>query len=258
MLRALNPVCLLALSLSAAIPAVAQSPWNGTWKLNQAKSHMTGQSYTVTKNGNMYHYTDGSFEYNYACDGKDYPTMGGETLSCHQTPTTQESTVKVNGKTVAVMHGQLEPDGRSFHGTRTNMLPGGGTTVSKATFTRVGQGTGWTGTWQMSSVSQDHPDVIIYKVTGNSMHLDSPDDHTSWDGKLDGTPAAAHGPTVPAGMMVSEKAEGPRKLTGELSVNGKQLEHWEDSLSPDGKSITELSWNPAKPNEKQTYIFEKQ
>lgn len=256
--RAFFSACIAALTFVAAVPAVAQSPWNGTWKLNPSKSQMTGETFTVTRNGNMYHYKNGNFEYDYACDGKEYPIFGGQTMSCQQTPTTEETTVKLNAKTVAVMRDQLEPDGNAFKGTRTNMLPDGGTTVDKATFTRVGQGTGWTGTWKLSSAALDHPSVMIYKVEGDSMHFESPEDHTTWDGKLDGTPAAPHGPTVPGGMMISEKTEGPHKLVGEVAANGKQLWHWEDSLSADGKSFTEVGWNVAKPDEKQTYIFEKQ
>ena len=80
MLRTLSSVCLLVF---AAFPALAQSPWNGTWKLNQARSHMTGDTFTLTKAGGKYHYDGGSVQYDYACDGKDYPTLGPD-----GTPTT--------------------------------------------------------------------------------------------------------------------------------------------------------------------------
>lgn len=257
MLRAFRPTLFLALTLSAAA-ALAQSPWNGTWKLNQAKSHMTGDTYTVTKSGNKYHYNGGSLQYDFACDGKDYPTIGGETVSCHETPTTRDSTVKQNGKTVATVHRQLDPGDNSYSATRTEMLAAGGTTITKSRFTRVGQGTGMNGTWKSASTSSNHVEAISFKVDGNSMHVDIPEQHISWDGKLDGTPAAVHGPDVPQGLTVAEKAEGPRKMVSDVSIGGKHVAHSEDTLNADGKSFTELSWDPAKPNEKQTYVFEKQ
>ena len=255
---AIRSVCLFALTLALAIPALAQSPWSGTWKLNQAKSKLTGDTYTVTSVGDKYHYDGGSLQYDFACDGKDYPTIGGETVSCHETSTTRDTVVKQNGKAVATIHRQIDPDGHSYTGTRTDMLASGGTTVSKTVFTRVGQGGGFSGTWKSASTSSNRVEPFILKVNGDSMHMEVPEERLTWDGKLDGTPAAVHGPDIPEGLTVSEKAEGPNKLVSDIALGGKHLQHAEDTLSADGKSFSEISWDPAKPNEKQTSVFEKQ
>ncbi|HEV2578708.1 MAG TPA: hypothetical protein VGU25_15995 [Acidobacteriaceae bacterium] len=257
MLRAIHPICLLALAFSA-IPALAQSPWNGTWKLNQAKSHMTGDTYTLTKSGDTYHMNGGSFQFDYACDGKDYPIFGGETVSCKETPTTVDSVYKQNGKTVQTTKHQLDASGKSYTSISTNMLAAGGTTVSKTTFTRVGQGTGFTGTWKSTSTSTNHVETFTLAVNGNSLHVDVPEEHVTWEGKLDGTPAAVHGPNVPDGVMISEKLEGPKKMVSDVTVDGKHVSHSEDTMNADGKSYTEITWDPTKPNEKQTYVYEKQ
>src|SRR5581483_10689804 len=113
MLRAFYAICLAALTLSAA--ALSQSPWNGTWKLNQAKSHMT----------------EDSFQFDYACDGKDYPIFGGETVSCKETPTTLDSVYKQNGKTVQTTKRQLDASGKTYTSTSTSTLAAGGTIISK-------------------------------------------------------------------------------------------------------------------------------
>jgi hypothetical protein len=257
MLRAIYPICLAALTLSATA-ALAQAQWNGTWKLNQAKSHMTGDTHTVTKSGNKYHYDGGSVAYDFACDGKDYPTIGGETVSCRETPTTLDSTYKHNGKTEQTIKRQLDAGGKSYSSTSTYFIPAGGTNITKTTFTRVGQGSGMAGTWKSVSTSSSHVGSFIMKATGNSMHFESPEDHATWDGKLDGTPAAVHGPDMPNGMMVSEKLEGPRRMVTAVSMGDKHIWHAEDTLSADGKSFTEVGWDPAKPNEKQTTVYEKQ
>lgn len=255
--RAFYPICLAALTLSA-IPMLAQSPWNGTWKLNQARSHMTGDTHTVTKSGNKYHYNGGSVGYDFACDGKDYPTIGGETVSCKETPTTLDSTYKQNGKLEQTIKRQLDSGGNTYIGTTTYMIPAGGTSVTKTTFTRVGQGTGMAGTWKSTSTSSNHVGTFTFQVSGNSMHVDVPEEHATWDGKLDGTPAAVHGPDVPDGLMISEKLEGSKKMVGEVTMGSKHVGHSEDTLSADGKSFSEINSDPAKPNEKQTYVYEKQ
>jgi hypothetical protein len=257
MLRAFFPISLLALTFSA-IPALAQSPWNGTWKLNQAKSQMTGDTHTLTKSGNKYHLNEGSVEYDFACDGKDYPIFGGEAVSCKETPTTLDSTYKQSGKIVQTINRQMDPSGKTYRSTGTYILAAGGTTITKTSYTRVGQGTGMAGTWRSDSTSSNHVEAFTMRVSGNSMHMDLPEEHATWDGKLDGTPSAVHGPEVPNGLMLSEKAEGSNKLIGEAMVGDKRLGHSEDTLTADGKSFTEIDWDPAKPNEKQTYVYEKQ
>jgi hypothetical protein len=255
MLRTLSSVCLLVF---AAFPALAQSPWNGTWKLNQARSHMTGDTFTLTKAGGKYHYDGGSVQYDYACDGKDYPTFGGETVSCKDTATTLDSTYKQNGKLVQTTKRQLDAGGKSYTSTSTYMRPDGGSTVTKTTFTRVGQGTGMAGTWKTASTSSDHVGTFTMRMNGDSLHYESPEDHATWDGTLDGTPAPVKGPAIPDGLMVSEKLEGPNKMVSVATINGKEIGRSEDTLSADGKSFTEINWDPAKPNEKQTLIYEKQ
>jgi len=256
-MRTLHPVCLFALTFVTA-PLIAQSPWNGTWKLNQAKSHMTGDTYTLTKSADKYHYDGGSVQYDYACDGKDYPTFGGETVSCEESPTTLDSTYKQNGKLVQTTSRQLDAAGKTYTSTSTYMRPDGGKTVTKTTFTRVGQGTGMAGTWKRAATSSDHVGTFTMQVNGNSVHYASPEEHATWDGTLDGTPAPVKGPDIPNGLMVSEKLEAPNKMVSEAAIGGKVIGRAEDTLSADGKSFTEINWDPAKPNEKQTFIYEKQ
>lgn len=259
MLRAFRPAFFLAISLASA-SALAQSPWNGTWKLDQSKSHMTGTTYTLSKSGNMYHYKGAAVDYDFACDGKDYPIFqgSGRTVSCHDTPTSLDTTVKQNGKIVATIQRRLEPGGNRYSMIRTRSLPGGGTAIDKSMVTRVGQGSGIIGTWKMTSTTSNTPDVMILKVNGNTMSVEEPNSHQTWEGKLDGTPAPDRGPNVPNGIMITRKSEGPRKIVSDVSIGGKLVNHFEDTLSADGKSITEVDWAPSRTDEKHSYFYEKQ
>lgn len=257
MLRAIHPICLAALTVGV-IPALAQSPWNGTWKLNQAKSHLTGETFTLTKYGNKYHFNGGSFQFDYACDGKDYPIFGGETVSCRETPTAINSVYKQNGKIIGNTNDQLDASGKSYTSTRTDLRADGGKTVTKTTYARVGHGTGMADTWRSTATSSNHVGNFTIRVDGNSMHFESAEDHLTWDGKLDGTPVAPHSPDMPSDLLFSEKSEGPDKMITEVLIRGKDIWHSEDTMSPDHKSYTEISWDPAKPNEKQTTVYEKQ
>jgi hypothetical protein len=198
-------------------------------------------------------------KYEYACDGKDYPIPGDRTISCEETASTLTTTTKgKDGKTLWINRHELAPDGKTYKTMRTVMQADGGKAVENATVVRIGAGTGFAGTWKLTSEKTDSPVVVTYKVDGDSMHMEFPAFKLTWDGKLDGTPVQVNGPTGFAGFMMSKKAEGPNKIVTTEMTDGKPTDHYEDTLSPDGKTYSEVEWSPDKPNEKATGVFEKQ
>jgi len=73
-------VCLFAL-LGAAGSVAAENPFAGTWKRNQAKSHLTGDTVKFADAGSgAIRSTAGAIDYTFKTDGKAYP-MGGASLS---------------------------------------------------------------------------------------------------------------------------------------------------------------------------------
>jgi len=64
------------LSLFAVLPSfAADSPWAGTWKANNDKSHQTGETFTYTKtpDGMMHFDSGGPYPGTFRIDGKEYP-----------------------------------------------------------------------------------------------------------------------------------------------------------------------------------------
>lgn len=250
----------LAALAALAVPAfAANSPWDGTWKLNEAKSKMTGNTFTLSQSGGMFTYT-GEITYKFACDGKEYPIIADRTTSCSIHGNTYDSTWKASasGKTLATTHRELSPDGRTLTMATHEMRPDGSTADNTDTFTRVGTGSGITGTWKNTAVKHSAPDLFTLKLNGDVLHGEFPAYKEAVDTKTDGTPAPLHGPDIPDGVTVATKFEGPLKYMGKTVVNGKVF--WEeiDTVSADGKTLTVVSWAAAKPSEKQTFIYEKQ
>jgi hypothetical protein len=71
-----------ALTVAVVTPVfAADSPWDGSWKLDQTKSMMTGEtfSYTLTPDGKIQFSNGSTIMYTFACDGKPYPTFGTQT-----------------------------------------------------------------------------------------------------------------------------------------------------------------------------------
>jgi hypothetical protein len=258
MLQIFRYLAVIMFGCSLALPARAvSSAWDGTWKLNPDKSQLTGSTYSLTQSANIYHYKGNGVEFDFACDGKDYPLPGGETISCQETQNVLKSTIKRNGTVVQRIERQLAPNAKMYHMVRDSVRPDGKTTTESVTYTRVGPGNGFLGTWRITAASSDTPDTMVIKTQGDSMHVEHPFFQLAWDGKLDGTPAPLKGETAPQGAMIAEKEESS-KIAGTETMDGKPTLQWEDTLSKDGKSFTRMSWYPDHPDEKQTLVFDKQ
>jgi hypothetical protein len=51
---------------------------------------------------------------------------------------------------------------------------------------------------------------------------------------------------------------GDSKLTYEVKLKDKALDEGEQTLSADGKTLTDISWVAGKPDEKEIALYEKQ
>lgn len=241
-----------------AAPCLAASKWDGTWKLNQAKSKMTGSTVTISQNGNMYNVDTGAFKFSFACDGKDYHFLPDRTVSCTGSGNSYAMTWKINGKVQSTTRRTISSDGKTLTDVETGTRPDGTSYTDHETDIRVGSGTGMAGTWKSTMVKNSAPDSMVLKVNGDVLHFESLGYHETTDAKLDGTAAPVKGPTAPAGLMLSNKSDGPDKVVTVVTLNGKQLSQDVMTLSADGKTITDVSWTPGKESEKQTYVFDKQ
>jgi hypothetical protein len=206
----------------------------------------------------MYHEKSATTEYDLACDGKEYPTGGGGSASCQETATSLDETVKRGGKTLITIQRQLDPDGKTYKSIRTSTLPDGRAYVESSTFARVGEGSGFVGTWKRTSLQVNIPRSMVYRVTGDSMHIEVSPTELKWEGKLDGTPAPLTGPGQPAGLVMTRKADTPLQMTAVEILNGKPFEEFVDVLSSDGKTLTRTVTYPGDPDLKDTLVFEKQ
>ncbi len=256
----LSIACAALLSAGAATASAADSPWNGTWKLDPAKSKMTGATdvVAITPDG-RYTVTTSGLTYNFACDGKDYPVMDGHfTLACTKasdteldfvakTPTGEElsrtkRSVSDGGKTMTAETTGKSADGTPFH--------------SVDIFHKVSADKGFAGTWQNTKVQVDDISSFDVNATEDSITFNYPRRKATLTAKLDGTPAADEGPH-PDGVMISLKGDGPLTIHETDSLNGKDLEHDTMSVSQDGKSMT-IEVLRTDNSQKQIYVYDKQ
>jgi hypothetical protein len=246
------------LAMSAIPCLAAKQSWDGTWKLNEAKSKMTGSTVTISQSGTMYTLDTGTFKFSFACDGKDYHLLPDRTISCKGSGNSYTLVENVNGKSFATIKRQISADGKTLTDVTTGTRPDGTAYTDHETDTRVGGGSGMAGTWKETAVKNGAPAIMVLKVNGDVLHYGNPGYKETSDAKLDGTPAPIKGPTAPAGLMISNKSDGPNKVASSVTLNGKELGEDVMMLSADGKTITDISWTPGKESEKQTYVYDRQ
>jgi hypothetical protein len=246
--------------LSCCVLAQAQSAFVGTWKLNQAKSHLTGDTvtYSTTADGAMKEATAvGS--YTFKTDGHPYTTPFASTVTWKQsgpsTWTTEERqketllatniiSVSAGGKTMTIISSGTNPDGSDFHDTEV--------------FTRTAGTNGLMGTWKSEKMKSSTSPSMEFAGNGpDGIAWILPEIKARLDLKFDGKDVAPVGPTVPAGLTISATKNGPKSFNFVEKMNGKALVQGTLSVSPDGKTLTNTSSAMQEQN-KRTAVYDKQ
>jgi hypothetical protein len=251
--------CMLAILCCCTI-ASAQSAFVGTWKLNQAKSHLTGDkvTYSSTADGTMKE-TTAVGSYTFKTDGRPYTTPFDSTVTWKQTGpstwTTEDRqkdvllateiiSVSDDGKTMTVISTGTNPDGKDFHDTEV--------------YIRTAGTSGLMGTWKSEKMKSSTSEVMEFAANGSDgIAWILPEIKASLDLTFDGKDVVPVGPTVPEGLTISATKNGAKSFNFVEKMNGKALVQGTLSVSPDGKTLTDVS-SAMKEQNKRTAVYDKQ
>jgi hypothetical protein len=251
------------LALQAGSALAADSPWSGTWKLDPSQSHFTGDTFSLTKGpGKLLHYSDGSTaSYDFGIDGKEYKTWANRTATWTPAGNNAWDTVtRVDGRTLVKSHRQLSADGKTLTMTFAGTRPDGTDFHDEEVYSRVSGTAGLIGTWRTVKVSDPtgpHEFVISSPAPG-VLHYEVPDMKASAEGRTDGSDNPLVSPDMPPGMTISFEMLSPTKVKYVMKVNGKTDNEGVQTLAADGRSFSDVNWNPGKEDEKTTGIYLKQ
>ena len=257
---------LLSLSL-LALPCAAlaaDSPWNGTWNLDKAKSHFAGDTFSFSKAANgMVHYSDGGpIQFDFAIDGKEYPTAYNRTSTWTASGSNAwDSVTRADGKELGKAHRALSADGKTLTMTYTGTRPDGSAYHEEDVYTRISGSTtdGLIGKWRSIKIEENAPlTFVISTPAPGVLHYDLPQQKASTEGAADGSQHPVSGPDLPPGMTIGYKLTTPRELHYDIKVNGTPDTSGVQTLAADGRSFTDVSWTPGKEAEKQTAVYVKQ
>ncbi len=192
-----------ALVLLAPIPAVAQSPFDGTWKADVSSAQLP-------KKPNVYELRNGMYEckscvpaVSVKADGMDHAVTGHPYYDMEAVKVVDGHTVEIaekkGGKLVYTGKQTVAPDGKTMRfefsdSSATNAAP----VVGKGTAMRVAAGLAGahavSGSWRTVSYStiSDNGLTVTYKVDGNMLTMTTPTGQ-HYAATMDGKSAAMNG-----------------------------------------------------------------
>ena len=237
--------------------AAAQSSFAGTWKLNLAKSQLTGQTLSIDKAGSgLLHFDTQGFAYDFDLSGKEFPAPDGSTVSFREmNPTTWEATIKLNGKAIVTQHLSLK--GETLTAVMRATKPEGGSLEQTALWSRVSGGPGFLGKWKSTEVKGAPTTLEIALEGANGITLKYPEFQVACKASFDGKdyPVTGAGANLKQTWAFEKAGANAIKMTTKLS--GKPFYVDVLTLSADGKTLIDEG-NPVAVKEPMKAVYERQ
>jgi hypothetical protein len=237
--------------------AQAQPSFAGTWKLNLAKSQLTGQTLSIEKKpSGVMRFDMQGFAYDFDVSGKDFPTPDGGTASWREvSPTTWEATNKVNGKLIASYVLTLKGD--TITAVTKATKPDGSTLEQTSAWSRVSGGPGFLGKWKSTDV-KGAPNTLQIALDGtNGITMTYPEFQIACKGSFDGKDYPVTGAGGSMKQTMAFEKPGPNSIKISTKVAGKPFYVDVLTLSADGKTLTD-DGNPVAVKEPVKAVYERQ
>ena len=205
MLKRAFQTLLVAVVVTGTLLA-AQDPFVGTWRLNEAKSKLTGEQLRVEEfGGNKYAFTFGNVSNTLVADGTYQPIHFGRTRSItKQGPNLWKVVTKRGGRILSSETWRLSQDGKTMNIEMTGKQPDGSAFNYHWEGKRTAGTKGFAGTWESTQVKIGSPYVFEIKpYDGDGLSFYSPAEHETLNLKFDGKDYPDTGPNVPAGSVSS-------------------------------------------------------
>ena len=247
---------LVIASVWASAAAQAPPSFAGTWKLNLAKSQLTGQTISIDKKpSGVMHFDAQGFAYDFDLTGKDFPTPDGGTTSWREvSSTTWEATNKINGKAIATYRLTLQGD--SISATMKAIKPDGSALEQTSKWTRVSGGPGFLGKWKSTDVKGAPTTLQIALEGANGIMVSFPEFQMTCKGAFDGKDYTLMGAGANLKQTLAFEKTGPNSITITTKLDGKPFYVEVLTLSADGKTLTDEG-NPVAVKEPVKAVYER-
>lgn len=210
----------------------------------------------MSSNGD-YSYDGGGSRFTIHCDGKNRSIGENRTQTCVRTGATILDLISYrSGLKEKTSHWELSSDAKILTVTGTEFRPDGQVVDQRLVASRVSGSNDFAGRWRDTSYLQQHAEMTL-RLDGQALHIRFPNAGQYIDAPVDGTEGALHGPHALEGTTYKARMANKRQIVTEARRNGKTLTQGSFELSDDGRVLTESWWNPGRPTDKGTLVYEK-
>ncbi len=240
-----------------------QSALQGTWHTKLDQSQLSPKPYVFSVVAGIYECSTCAPKIRIKADGADQPVTGQsyDTLSVRVDDTkTIALTGKKAGKTVFEQTRTVLDDGNTLAVKSTSYPKENGNSVdTEASFTRMGKGPAdandTSGSWQINEVVEsDNGLTTTYKWAGDELSMTQPTGE-NYTAKLDGKDYPYQGSYSYDSVSLKRIDEHTIEVTNKR--DGKVISVSRISVSPDGKTLTEVADNKLT-ERTATFISEKE
>jgi hypothetical protein len=262
----MNRILLAGLFLAFVfqVPALADSAFDGTWKIDQSTMQMGQKPFVVIIKDGTYDCKFCVPEIRVKADGTDQTVTGHPYYDTVAVQIVDDHTIKVtekkSGKVVFAATETVSADGKSFtheftDSTATNAAP----VTGKTTLTRIAKGPKgshlYSGSWRVGTQNMsDNALLTTYKVNGDTLTMSSPTGQ-SYSAKMDGSDSPYRGD--PGITSVSVAARGKQAFVETDKRNGKVIGVMHATVLADGKTM-KVSYEDKLRGATQTFTQTKQ
>jgi hypothetical protein len=218
----------------------ADSPFDGTWKLNTARSQLAGDTMSFSDAGNRsLQYTDSDQSYSFKPDGSPFTTpLGIERTFKKNGDGTYTSTNKNSGFLINTSTWKLSADGKTIVIDSKGTKPNGDSFENVTTYVRTSPGSGLIGGWKSTDVKLSSPNSLTLQSNGNDLTLAISAVKATCHAKWDGKDYPATGPTVTDNVTLAVTRTGPDSFKLVQKTKGKVLVIINYQVAGDGKTMT--------------------
>jgi hypothetical protein len=248
--------CWIAMA-TVSVLAAADATYLGKWKLNPAKSQLTGETVSIeqTPSGGM-RYVSAESRYEFKPDGKEYPTpRGGTTAWKEVSPNVWEVMMRRNGEVTVTYRDVVKGD--TWTTTAHVKKPDGGTMEETSTFTRVSGGPGLLGEWKSTKVNAPASGLELASNGVDGLTINVPEYGIGCTAKLDGKDYPMTGPRARSKETLSFKKTGPNSFEMTEKLEGKPIYVDTFTVSADGKTLTD-DGTPTSRKELTKVVYDRQ
>lgn len=232
--------------IAAAAPAVAASPFDGTWKADTAASQMSDKPITYSLANGSYSCSTCTPPVKLPADGRFHAVKGNPYYDMMSVTIVDPNSVKrvstKAGKPAGDSIATVSPDGGTLTTTYTDLSATNGVPVTGTNrFERVGTPVAGahaiSGSWRSTKGSEASESGLNFTLAldGDTLKFSTPTG-IAYAARVDGPEAPVTGD--PGWTAVKIKREGPNTLLETDFRDGKKLATYRMTVSADGTTLT--------------------